>query len=303
MSRFTARTIADIWQSTSPIDDGHWFEAYGLRIGIATRDALDRLDIGKLDKLSVQRILLLDQPNAPGSDRLVDKLRDQGIDVTHEIGNRCDELLRESHEVDVPYELFARVVSWLGDAGKSDQPECKIEPTDLDTGSARETPVRLGPNESLTGVLALPKRHDPASPTLLIPGTGANPRFGNSRGTVMLARWLAEQGIASLRMDGHGIGDAAPETGEHGLPYSRQGNRDVNAGVDFLVERFAGPIVVLGMCSGAYHAFQAAVDDNRINGLMLVNLQKFVWHDNELLSVVQRATLRHRVLSPQRHQS
>ncbi len=120
----TARTIADIWQSTSPIDDGRWFEAYGLRIGIATRDALDRLDIGKLGKLPVQRILLLDQPNAPGSDRLVDKLRDQGIDVTHEIGNRCDELLRESHEVDVPHELFARVVSWLGDAGKSDQPEC-----------------------------------------------------------------------------------------------------------------------------------------------------------------------------------
>jgi hypothetical protein len=46
------------------------------------------------------------------------------------------------------------------------------------------------------------------------------------------------------------------------------------------------------MCSGAYHAFQAALDDKRINGLMLVNLQKFVWHGHESLSVVQRTTFR-----------
>ncbi len=287
-----ARTVAEIWQSNSPIDDGRWFEAYGLRLDTATRDALDRLDIAKLGKLPLQRILLLDQPNSPGSDRLANTLRAQGIDVAHEIAAGCEGLLRDSHEVEVPHATFARAMVWLGEAGKSDQPARGVAPAVLDLDSIRETPVRLGPDDSLTGILAVPAQHDPASPVILIASTGGNPRFGNSRGTVALARWFAEQGVASLRMDGRGIGDAAPATGEHAMPYSKQGDRDVSVGVDFLVARYSGPIVVLGMCSGAYHAFQAALDDKRINGLMLVNLQKFVWTGEASLSVVQRTTFR-----------
>src|SRR5579872_1801667 len=130
----TARTVAEIWQANSPIDDGRWFEAYGLRLDMATRDRLDHLDIGKLGKIAVQRILLLDQPNAPANDRLADKLRGQGIDVTHEIGDCCDVLLRDSHEVEVPHSAFARVVAWLGDAGRSDRSASDIGPEYLDVG-------------------------------------------------------------------------------------------------------------------------------------------------------------------------
>ena len=93
-------------------------------------------------------------------------------------------------------------------------------------------------------------------------------------------------------MDGAGIGDAAPETGAHGQPYSEQGTQDVMVGADFLAAYYHVPIIVFGMCSGAYHAFHAALRDERINGLILVNLQKFVWCDGELLTVRQRTTFR-----------
>ncbi len=63
-------------------------------------------------------------------------------------------------------------------------------------------------------------------------------------------------------------------------------------GVDFLAAHDRVPIIVFGMCSGAYHAFQAALRDERINGLILVNLQKFVWSDGESLTVRQRTTFR-----------
>jgi len=82
------------------------------------------------------------------------------------------------------------------------------------------------------------------------------------------------------------------ETGERGQPYSAQGDRDVTAGVDELSRRFNAPVLLLGMCSGAFHAFRAAYDDHRIAGLMLVNLQKLAWQHGESLSVVQRTTLR-----------
>jgi dienelactone hydrolase len=288
----SARTVAEIWQSISTIDDGQWFEAHGLRIDRATRDALDALDIGKLARLPVRRVLLVDQPDAAGLDRLATKLRDAGSNVTYQACEGCGGMLRESHETQVPHAAFADAVAWLGDAGRSLEPARNIPAPALELDAARETPVQLGPADTLAGILTMPWHCQPDSPVVLMPSTGANPRVGNSRGMVALARWLAEQGIASLRMDGHGVGDAAPITGENGMPYSKQGDRDVSAGVDFLAARFAGPIVVLGMCSGAYHAFQAALDDKRINGLMLVNLQKFVWHGHESLSVVQRTTFR-----------
>jgi alpha-beta hydrolase superfamily lysophospholipase len=287
----TARTVAEIWQSTGDIDDGRWFEAYGLRLDHPTRDALDKLDIGKL-YLPVRRILMLEQPDSVGNDRLVSRLRDQGIDVVHEIAADSDRLLRDSHESEVPHASFERVAAWLGDAGELVQSDRDLGAGSLELDAIRETPVSLGPADTLAGVLTMPTGHEVEAPVVLIPSTGANPRFGNARGTVALARWLAEQGIASLRMDGHGIGDSLPATGEHGVPYSKQGDRDVSAGVDFLAARFRGPIIVLGMCSGAYHAFQAALDDHRIDGLILLNLQKFVWHGGESLSVVQRTTFR-----------
>jgi hypothetical protein len=286
-----ARTIAEIWQSKSIIDDGQWFEAYGLRLDRATRDALDGLDIAKL-RLPVRRVMLLEQSGAVGSTRLMDRLRDQGIEVTRATHDRFEDMLRDSHEAEVPHEAFARVVAWLGDTQASAAPAREFPVPRLRFAAFEETAVRLGPGGSLAGVLAVPERLDSDAPVILIPSTGANPRFSNSRGSVTLTRWLAEQGIASLRVDGYGIGDSAPETGNYGVPYSKQGDEDVCSGVDFLVERFSGPVVVLGMCSGAYHAFQAALIDARISGLMLVNLQKFVWRGGESLSVVQRTTFR-----------
>jgi hypothetical protein len=159
-------------------------------------------------------------------------------------------------------------------------------------GHARERPIWLGADETLMGILCEPTHPRPNAPVVLIANTGANPRYGNARVAVTVARWLASCGVASLRMDGAGIGDSAVATGERGVPYAAQGNLDVRAGLDALQARSAAPVVALGMCSGAYHALQTAFGDPRIRGLMLVNLQKFVWQDGESLSVVQRTTFR-----------
>lgn len=286
-----ARSVADIWQSHSLIDDGGWFEAHGLRLDHATRDALANLDAGRLTRWP-RRVLVLEPSGAPGDNRLVAAARASGADITRQVFDDGDDMLRDSHEAKPPHQAFAAIAGWLGEPGQADQADRDFGAQQLEFPAFHETPVTLGPACALAGILAVPKLRADDAPVVLIPSTGANPRFGNSRGTVMFARWLAAQGIASLRMDGHGIGDAAPGTGDCGRPYSKQGDRDVSFGVDFLVDRFRGPIVVLGMCSGSYHAFQATLNDKRINGLILMNLQKFVWHEGESLSVVQRTTLR-----------
>jgi alpha/beta superfamily hydrolase len=286
-----AHTNADIWQSHHPIDEGAWFEAHGVRLDHPSRDALSGLDVRKLRLPHVTRVLLLDQPSKPNS-QLVTALQDQGVEVAQHPLDGRERWLRDSHESDPPHTAFEQVVEWLGEAGHANHVAVPAAAQSLDLGALHESPVRFGRADALAGILSLPAHHDADLPIVLIPNTGANPHYGNSRGTVTLARWLAEQGIASLRMDGHGIGDAVPATGERGGPYTEQGNADISAGVDYLVARFRVPIVVLGMCSGAYHAFQAALNDHRINGLILVNLQKFVWQGDESLTVVQRTTFR-----------
>jgi alpha-beta hydrolase superfamily lysophospholipase len=288
----TARTIADIWGSTDRIDDERWFEAYGLRIDRATRDALGSLDIGKLEHVSARRVLMLDQPDVRATRRLADAWRGKGLDVTYETGMFFDGLLRESHDARIPHEAFNPIVEWLGDAARTAAPNVSVLSNRLEMEMLYEQPVHLGIGGVLAGVLAVPRQRESRSPVVLIPSTGANPRYSTSRGAVVLARWLARQGIVSLRMDGHGIGDSSLATGERGVPYGRQGDRDVRAGVDFITDRFDGPVIVSGMCSGAYHAFQAALTDQRISGLILVNLQRFVWREGNSLAVVQRTTFR-----------
>ncbi len=291
---FAAQINADIWKSPNTIDDGHWFEAHGLRIDHATREALEQLDIAKLPLPKRLRVLLLAEANASGSRGLAGRLREQGLVVAHQTIDGLNRILRESHESDAPSVAFARAAEWLGDAGSTNG---QTEPLPcsaaiLDLGIASQTAVQLGPGETLAGILTVPKNRANGAPAVLFANTGANPRSGNARGHVALARWLAEQGIVSLRMDGAGIGDSAPETGAHGQPYAEQGTQDVMMGVDFLAAHDRVPIIVFGMCSGAYHAFQAALRDERINGLILVNLQKFVWCDSESLTVRQRTTFR-----------
>jgi alpha-beta hydrolase superfamily lysophospholipase len=314
-----ANTIASIWQVEARIEDGQWFEAYGLRLDRPTRDMLERLDMAKLPRCPAPRALVLDGPGGSAGGAVAERLQLHRVEVTCEVANGLDAMLRDPYENAVPHEAFARVIAWHGDALAGVAGECsgtvrpaqpslarrspahpspsplpRAEEADavLATDYGTETPIRFGSPGGLFGILSVPAHPRDNAPPVLIANTGANPRSGNARSAVAIARWLAGNGIASLRMDGAGIGDSAIETGERGQPYASQGDHDLAAGIDELVRRFASPVLLLGMCSGAFHALRATCDDRRVAGLMLVNLQKFVWQDGESLSVMQRTTFR-----------
>jgi len=307
-----ARTIAEIWQLESRIEDGTWFEAHGLRLDQPTREALDRLDVAKLPRCPAPRALVLDQRGSPAGEGVAERLRRLGTEVVCEGADELDAMLRDPYENAVPHDAFARVVAWHADslsrcAGEGGArvlrpPRNTLTPTlsrqagegvsALVTDYGTEAPICFGPNGRLFGILSAPAHPRDNAPPVLIANTGANPRYGNSRAAVAVARWLAANGIASMRMDGAGIGDSAIDTGERGQPYSQQGDNDLTAAIDELSRRFETPVLLLGMCSGAFHALRAAFEDRRIAGLMLVNLQKFVWREGDSLSVVQRITPR-----------
>jgi pimeloyl-ACP methyl ester carboxylesterase len=303
----SARISQRVWQTSHKADDGTWFESHGLRIDRGTRDALNALDARQLPSRPAARALLLEAEERASTKAISAALTRLGTDATVETFNDIASMLRDSHRAEVPGRAFDRIVDWtraLGgctdgagaaDAAADAATDAVADPaadTTVGTGAGQELPLTFGTPAGLFGILSLPKWQAPDRPAILLVNTSANPRWGNGRIAVQIARSLAGDGIATLRMDASGIGDAAPETGAVGRPYSAAITQEVLQAAKALAARADRPVVVLGMCSGAYHAFWAACQGSDICGLILVNLQRFVWRESDPPDQVRRSDLR-----------
>lgn len=123
----------------------------------------------------------------------------------------------------------------------------------------------------LVGILARPETPaDRSLPWVVIPNAGNLHRVGAGRASVTLARRLAAGGYAAFRFDHAGVGDSPP----------RRDGADVSAGrvselqqvLSDLESRYgASRFVVFGLCTGARDAFHAAVEDERIVGIVQID--------------------------------
>lgn len=130
--------------------------------------------------------------------------------------------------------------------------------------------VRLGADERVVGIVTLPAAPRQNMPAFLLMNAGVVHRIGPHRINVKLARQLASDGIASLRIDLSGLGDSpASNEPQHG---GQQALRDLRLGMAYLeqtqgVRRF----VVFGICSGAVNGYRLALDDDRVSGLFMLD--------------------------------
>ena len=111
-------------------------------------------------------------------------------------------------------------------------------------------------------VLARVLDHRPPDGQLLhVDAVGRARGVGPSRLHVEWARRWAEAGIAVLRLDLPGLGDSAVQPGEtDGEVYAIETGRAVGAAVAMLRARFgAVDCQLTGICSGAHHAYRAAL--------------------------------------------
>ena len=136
-----------------------------------------------------------------------------------------------------------------------------------------ETPVGFGPGEGLIGIVTSPTRT--AGPfertACLMFNAGVVPRCGPHRINVKLARWLADDGLLSMRFDLSGQGDSRAAAAAT-MDYRDQAVHDIRAAMDHLalvhgIERF----LLFGVCSGAVNAYWAALADPRVAGILMVD--------------------------------
>ena len=140
----------------------------------------------------------------------------------------------------------------------------------------KEATITFGAGNGLVGTLSLPSAQPGASPRagVLLFNAGIVHRVGPHRINVTIARELAAQGIPALRFDLAGHGDSARPSGAYS--FEAQAVIDLRSAMDALaaaakVERF----VIFGYCSGAYHAYAAALEDERIAGLLMYDAYRY----------------------------
>jgi alpha-beta hydrolase superfamily lysophospholipase len=274
-------------------------EALGFVLTAETKVAISAVDLLKLDKRPSSSLLLIERDDLPAADAWPERLVAQGVAVDRRRLPGYTEMMLGPQFAEVPQAMVAATVEWLtqrkNGAARGPQPS----PSPLPPATARfvggeppravvETASFIDPERRLFGVLSNPDGAPPVRRKgLLLLNAGSVHHIGSNRLYVALARRWAALGHAVLRVDISGIGDSYPRAGEpENVVYTEHASADVAAALAFLRGQ-PGVVEVhaLGLCSGAYNAFKAAVAGVPLDGVVLINPLTFFYKPGMSLDV------------------
>jgi hypothetical protein len=212
---------------------------------------------------------------------------------------------------EIPYSTLERIVTWIGQAPRREHAEQAAAPPSPPLaaevvefshagGTIRERPFEFEfRGTRLCGVLTEPVSTPSAGLCALLPNAGATRRTGPHRLFVDFARRWALLGVSSLRFDLRTIGDSDGEERVYRVSeFFNDGFREeVLAALDALDALGGSRFLLCGLCSGAYWNLHAALADDRVRTLFLLNLRAIFWSPG---LVVKRDMRRGRTLLRER---
>ena len=249
-----------------------------------------------------RRVLLVSRDDLPEDARLSEHLSASGISVENIAVPGFTEMMSEPHRSQVPETAITQIATWLSrQISLEASPTSVIDighvaPTDAlmtleasrsqgrGVAQIRESAVRFSTHPDLFGIVCEPSvsvERDLALIVLL--NAGSSYRIGPGRLYVFLARQLAAHGYRTVRLDFCGLGDSlTPDSKRENDPHSPTALRDVDLVFRDLQQRYGvGKIVLMGLCSGAYAAFQSAaqISNPVLVESVLINPLTFFWKD------------------------
>ena len=254
------------------------------------------LSLERLEALPFARALVVERPGREKDAALSAHLAGLGADVTRLDYAGYDDLVSNPTLARQPLAVIDGVSGWLAQLARkgvaAGMAEALPGPARLEGDGFAEETLRFGANGRLFGTLATPIGPRRGATVLLL-GTAYDRQAGWARGVTETARYLARNGVASLRFDAANVADSPPQSGApEQVQYSDTQLRDVRDAFDLLAARGLGPVLVTGRCSGAYLAFRAALDDTRAAGLVSVNPYTFRWDPDMPVDVALRGNPR-----------
>ena len=165
-----------------------------------------------------------------------------------------------------PEETLDRIVAWLAQSGGPpapialpESPATAVHRTGAQP-AVRERPLEMGPlrlfgmlSEAADGV-------EPSAPTVVFLNTGRIGHAGPARLWVDLSRSWAAEGWRCLRVDLNGLGDSPTRPGRTAqIEFPADALLDLDDMRRAISEEADTEVVFVGLCSGGYHAIEAAL--------------------------------------------
>ena len=258
-------------------------EAGGHVLTSAVRDALSGLGPAALGRPPAPRVLLIDRDDMPSAAPWIAQLAELGVAAERESHPGFADMMLDPHRGAVPQSMVEAVANWLARqpmvaAGPRSE-VLRQGPIAVSDGVVEEPAWMTVAGTPIFGVLSQPATGATPSRIVLLLNSGAQRRSGPGRLHVLLARRWAAGGAAVLRIDLPGLGDAPPRAGERDdVVYPRGVQAELRDLVRQLRERWprAGCHAV-GICSGAYHAWQLAREHAGVDSVVAMNPLTFEW--------------------------
>jgi len=255
------------------------FEVGGFLIVPPLQRDLEALDVTKLSGLGGRRVMLLSRDDVAPDVKLARALESAGCDVRIATGAGYSAMMTMPHEA-VPPEVSAQTVAEFL-AGprrvRTVRAEAGCEAAAVDPG-VRET-ILLTDSGKMFGVFAEPSRAPRSECCILFLNSGGVRHTGPNRMWVDAARAAAAEGIASLRLDLHSIGESEGEVCLDIPALYRESFVDqVEQAMQTLRSRYGfGQFAAIGLCAGAFWALHATARNRDIRSAILLNPRLFFW--------------------------
>lgn len=283
------RRGADADENESVIPDD-WIESSGFVLSAETAASLNQLNgKGEAPAGQPQRALLISRHHAQSGGPLAERLRATGSPTTVLPGGGWGAMVSEPAESKLSLEVAAGVEGWLGNRDViSPAPAAVAEFEGFFEAAQMRFSFAGRPIAEATcgippsfGILSRPANGPQGNVCAVFLNSGAVRNIGPNRMWTERARTWAARGVPSFRLDLEGIGegdgdpDGIPPGAEH---FSPKYDAEVIKALDALEAGGLGPnFILVGLCSGAYHAFQTALRDPRVRAVTMINAEVLVW--------------------------
>jgi hypothetical protein len=252
-------------------------------------------------------VLVLDRDGLKPDAGLIASIVDAGAELTVASGAGYSAMLTDPDQSQAPRAVFERTRAWLA-AADARSPAARStrvagarpldeEEEEVTVEGVRERPFVIErPQGRLVGTLSAPSDRTSAPLTAVFLNAGAIRRVGPHRMWVDAARRWGRQGVTSLRLDLEGIGDSDGDGelfGDVGYFHGAQFFEQTRVALDALEEAGLGNrFLLVGLCSGAYWAFHAALADDRVAAALMINPRVLYWDENlEIARELRRTRL------------
>ncbi|MBV8762380.1 MAG: hypothetical protein JO257_34165 [Deltaproteobacteria bacterium] len=276
--------------AASAADDIH--ELVGFALTAETRAALSAIDLAKLPP-PTSAMLVIDRDDLAPNDKWVAALRAGGCAVEHVRLPGYVEMVLDPHKVIVPRTIIEAAVAFAAREASAPATGASAAATGASAApeGGRPAAANAGDSKAVIGgvseeavwiddqLAAIATRGPGVLRTgVILLNAGSVPRVGPNRLHVPIARRLAAAGALVLRVDLTGLGDspARPGAGDN-VTYGTHALADVAAAVAWVRAQGVREVALVGLCSGAYHAFKAAVAGTSVSAVVAINPLTFFY--------------------------